>query len=126
MDSPGDAVNQLTKTVKAQDTTYDVFLARMQNYQNLGATGIIIDLNDLDYTDFSKPWWDHKSVEGLSISNKLFAVCGDITTIDKAATSAIVFNKQLLADNGLDDPYTLVRNGDWTVDKFMSLSKQIS
>jgi len=122
----GDATTALNKSVKAQDNAYDVFLSRMQLYQNLGASGAIIDLHKLDYVDFSNSWWDQKSVESLSILNKLFAVCGDITTMDKGATSAIVFNKQLLADNALDDPYKIVKEGNWTVDKFMSMSKEIS
>jgi len=124
--SSDDATSKLNKSVKAQDGAYDVFVSRMQLYQNLGASGTIIDLHNLQYVDFSNPWWDQKSVESLSIANKLFAVCGDITTMDKAATSAIVFNKKLLADYALDNPYNLVKDGKWTVDKFMEMSKQIS
>lgn len=124
--STDDAASKLNKSVKAQDGAYDVFLSRMQQYQNFGASGTIIDLNNLEYVDFNNPWWDQRSVESLSIANRLFAVCGDITTMDKAATSAIVFNKQLLADYGLDDPYKIVKSGAWTVDKFMSMSKEIS
>ena len=120
------ATSSLKKSVKAQDDAYDIFLSRMQLYQNLGADGFIIDLNKLDYIDFSSPWWDGNSVGSLSIMNKLFAVCGDITTMDKAATSAIVFNKKLLADHALDDPYKLVKEGDWTVAKFIEMSKAIS
>ena len=122
----GDATSALNRSVRAQDGAYDVFLSRMQLYQNLGASGTIIDLNKLEHVDFGNPWWDEKSVESLSIANKLFAVCGDITTMDKAATSAIVFNKQLLADYGLDDPYKTVKEGAWTVDKFMAMSREIS
>ena len=124
--SSDEATGKLNKSVKAQDGAYDVFLSRMQLYQNLGASGAITDLHNLEYVDFKNPWWDRKSVESLSIAHKLFAVCGDITTMDKAATSAIVFNKQLLSDYALDNPYSLVRNGKWTVDKFMEMSKQIS
>jgi len=124
--SVNDATTLLNRSVKAQDGAYDIFMSRMQQYQNLGAGGTIIDLNNLEYVDFSNPWWDRKSVESLSIANRLFAVCGDITTMDKAATSAIVFNKKLLAEYGLSDPYKIVKDGGWTVDKFMSMSKEIS
>jgi len=124
--SSDNATSSLKKSVKAQDDAYDIFLSRMQLYQNLGADGYIIDLNNLEYVDFNNPWWDRNSVESLSILNKLFGVCGDITTMDKAATSAIVFNKKLLADHALDDPYKLVKEGDWTVAKFIEMSKAIS
>ncbi|MCL2157971.1 MAG: extracellular solute-binding protein [Oscillospiraceae bacterium] len=122
----GDANNMLNKAVKAGDPAYDVMLCRMQSYQNLGASGTIIDLNELEYIDFESPWWDQNSVKDLSILNRRFMVCGDITISDNGATGVFVFNKKLLAENELDDPYKLVKEGTWTLEKFFSMTKEIS
>jgi len=122
----GDANNLLNKAVKAGDPAYDAMLCRMQSYQNLGASGSIIDLKALGYVDFSNPWWDQNSVKDLSILNKLFMVCSDITISDNGATGVFVFNKKLLSENELDDPYKLVKDGNWTLEKFFSMTKEVS
>jgi len=122
----GDANNLLTRTVRAGDPAYDVMLCRMQSFMNLGSQGLIIDLNLLEHIDFTNPWWDQNSVKDLSIANRLFMVCGDITISDNGATGVIVFNKQLLADNAMDNPYQLVKNGDWTLENFFSMARDIS
>jgi len=120
------ASNMLNKAVKAGDPAYDVMLCRMQAYQNLGASGAIIDLNELNYVNFSNPWWDQNSVKDLSILNKRFMVCSDITISDNGATGVFVFNKKLLSENELDDPYKLVKDGEWTLEKFFSMTKEVS
>jgi hypothetical protein len=126
LDGCADATGNLSRSVRAQDGAYDLWLSRLGVYQGVAVQGSIIDLNMLEYIDFSHPWWDQNSVESLSIAGRLFAVAGDITTMDNGATSAIVFNKQLLADHGLADPYQLVRDGNWTLDTFMGLAREVS
>jgi ABC-type glycerol-3-phosphate transport system substrate-binding protein len=122
----GDANGMLNRAVAAGDDAYDVMLCRMQSYMNLGSQGTIIDLHDLEYVDFSNPWWDGNSVSDLSIMGKLFMACSDITISDNGATGVIVFNKQLLADYNLESPYTLVKGGDWTLEKFFSMAREVS
>jgi len=41
-------------------------------------------------------------------------------------TAAVFFNKDMLNDYGLENPYTLVNNGTWTWDKLYSMSKNVS
>jgi len=122
----GGANNLLNRAVRAGDAAYDFMLCRMQAYQNLGASGTIIDLGALGYVDFTNPWWDRNSVRDLSILNKNFMVCSDITISDNGATGVFVFNKKLLSEHGMANPYKLVTDGDWTLEKFFSMTKEVS
>jgi len=122
----GDANNLLNRSVRAGDASYDYMLCRMQSYQSLGASGTILDLNALEYVDFEHPWWDQNSVVDLSISHKVFMVCSDITISDNGATGVFVFNKKLLSENGLTNPYKLVTDGDWTLANFFAMTKEVS
>ncbi len=126
MPSVGDAVSQFRRSITAGDNAYDFILPRMQSYMTLGADGLTLDLKTLPYLDFTKPWWDQNSVKALSLANKLFGVCGDITTQDKAATSAIVFNKGLAEDHTIESPYGLVKDGAWTLETFTAILKRVS
>ncbi len=35
----------------------------------------------------------------------------------------LLFNKQIRVDNNLDDPYSLVREGEWTLDAFDNMCR---
>ena len=98
-------------------TDYDVFVLPTRVSGNLARSGYMVDLKKVDYIDMTKPWWNQDSVKGLSMGNRLFFVHGDIMIMDNDATEAMIFNKKLIADLGLESPYNLVRNGTWTLDK---------
>jgi hypothetical protein len=87
---------------------------------------MLLDFKQLTNMDLSQPWWDQNIINQISIAGKLFAVNGDIQILDKGAINAFVFNKQLQADYQIEDLYSLVKEGKWTLAKLLELSKQIS
>jgi hypothetical protein len=48
---------------------------------------------------------------------------GNLSIMANDATWIFMFNKKLLQDLGLDDPYALVKNGVWTADKLYGMVK---
>jgi len=46
--------------------------------------------------------------------------------MDYDSTSALVFNKRLLADFSLDDPYQMVRAGSWTLGKLQEMARAVA
>lgn len=88
----------------------------------LGNPSMLTDLNSIPTLDLTHSWWDQKSVEEYNIGGKQYAVTGDICFFLKCAPIVDFFNKQLLEENKLDDPYQLVKDGKWTIDKMMELA----
>ena len=122
----GDAVTALRKSIQAGDNAYDIFLPRMQALTTLVLEGMILDFNDIDYIDFTKPWWDNGAIEGLSLANKLYGANSDMTTMDKGAISTFVFNKNIMEDYSIEQPYGYINDGVWTIDRMETQIKQIS
>jgi hypothetical protein len=122
----GDAVNELYKCIQAGDNAYDIFIPRMQALTNLIVKEMVIDLNNLNYIDFSKPWWDHGAVDGLSLAGKQFGANSYMTTMDKGAISTFVFNKELMRDYNITPPYGYILDGTWTLDVMASQIKAVS
>jgi len=123
-------VNDLTatvrKTVKAGDDIYDVVCPHLMEVAALAQDGSISDIFQVPYLDFSKPWWNENCPRDLSIGHRLFVMQGDLLIMDNDAMEAMIFNKSLLRDNGLEDPYVIVKNGEWTFEKLYDMSKGIS
>ena len=114
-------ISMTQKFINAGEDAYDLVYARMVDVGALLTGGYFLDLNKLEYADFTQPWWDQNSVKSLSVLGKLYLVASDINIIDKDATASIAFNKQYATDNQYPDLYSMVNDGTWTVDKMMSL-----
>lgn len=87
---------------------------------------MLYDYNDIDEIQFDQPWWDQQIRNELSVEGKSFFATGDISIMDNEATWCILFNKKMIEDYDLDDPYTLVREGVWTIDKMYEMAKSVS
>jgi ABC-type glycerol-3-phosphate transport system substrate-binding protein len=85
--------------------------------------GFLVDLFDMHYFDFEKPWWNQSVVKDLSIGGKLFFVSGDMTLKNRDAIVVLLFNKQLIANLNLDNPYEFVRGGQWTLSQFSEMAR---
>ena len=51
---------------------------------------------------------------------------GDITIMNKVNTWSMLFNKEMIVDHGLDNPYHLFDEGTWTFDKMCEMAKAVS
>ncbi len=78
------------------------------------------------YIQFDASWWDQTAIRDLSIGNKLYFLTGDICVSDDEATWAMYFNKDLIDHYGLDNPYELVKNNEWTLDKMHDMAKVVT
>jgi ABC-type glycerol-3-phosphate transport system substrate-binding protein len=122
----GDLTAKASKAIKAGDDMFDIMSHGLQHISSLMTSGGLYDLHTIPYLDLSKPWWDQKAKEQLTIHGKLFATISDYIILDKDATWILMFNKQLIKNYGLDDPYLLVKNGDWTMDKMYEMMSAAS
>jgi len=119
-------INDYNKIITSNDSPYDVIFPRLTDSTSFVAQGYYYNLKNLPYINFENPWWDQKSVQDLSIDNKLFMVASDITIIDKDATAAMIFNKQMVLDYNLPDMYEQVNTGKWTLDVMLDATKGVA
>lgn len=87
----------------------------------------LVDLKTLDSSVMmlDAPWWDKGANDAFTIGDKLYFTTGDISILNKITTMGVLFNKDLVADYGLESPYDLVRSKQWTLDKMMEMSKVV-
>ena len=115
------------KSIMSDGDDYDVMMGGLPGFAvNLSVEGMLADLKNVPYLDLPKPWYDQKANAQLTVANKLYITVCDITTIARDATWAYLFNKKILTELALDDPYRLVRDGEWTIDKMLELCKGVS
>ena len=120
----GNQFNDARRSIQSGDNSYDMHTVPLQGATaQLAQQGLLLDLKSVPFIDLEKPWWDQKANEQLSINKKVMFTISDLLIIDKDALFIFLFNKDVIQELGLEDPYQLVRDGTWTVDKMWDMAK---
>ena len=125
IDGPGPAGVRDRMRTSVQAGSDDFCMGMMQPIQALplAQEGMLVMIDTIPYIDLSAPWWDQDMNRDLSIGNRIFFTASDFGFTQYSATIPIFFNMDLHADLGLDCPYTLVREGRWTLDTFAQMGR---
>ncbi len=114
-------LNLIQKDVASGNGEYDLSLAGGYEACQMAYTGLLNNLNNLEYIDLGHSWWDSRCTADLSVAASTYFAVGDYSTNAFDCSYCLLFNKDLVKDNGLDDPYQLVRDHKWTYEKFSQM-----
>lgn len=126
IDTESGVPSRLSTAVKSGSDEYDICFTHMVNGANNAINNEVLPLDELPYVDLSKPWWDKDVNQGFSIKNHLMMINGDISPYSFNLTACMYFNKKLFDKYDLEYPYQLVREGKWTLDKLIELTKDFT
>ena len=101
---------------------HDIFAGYSMVGATLAVNGYAYNLKSLDYLDFDMPWWPDSLISQATINDKLYFASGDISTNMLHMMYAMFFNKQLITDYDLENPYELVESGKWTYEKMFEMA----
>ena len=111
-------------SIKAGSDDYDLIMTRNPDAFTIFAQeGLISGLNTLTYINLDKPYWDKYVTNELSIANKRYFACGAFNLSAYDFVHVLIFNKKLLFDYGMPNPYEKVKSGTWTYDAFEEMAK---
>ena len=118
--------DNMQKLIIAGEDTIDLFMDGLNALTKMTTGNMLYDYNEISEIQLDQPWWDQQMRTELSVNGKSFFATGDISVMDNEATWCILFNKKMLSDYDLDDPYELVRSGKWTIDKMYEMAKAVA
>ncbi|MCL1793821.1 MAG: hypothetical protein FWG34_08120 [Oscillospiraceae bacterium] len=116
----------IQKLISSGDCPYDAMIEATIGSVTLSAKNMLVNLKVVPHLNFEKPWWDQTLTKELAIAGKLFCNVSDLIIADKDGTWGLLFNKNIMKDYGLEDPYKLAESGKWTIDRFFEMSKGVS
>ena len=112
------------KAVTAGDDMYDMTLLHcISGVSDLATTGMLYNLDDLKYIDVEADWWNRKQMDVLRLGKNTYFGVNDYMI---PCPYAVFFNKDMIADNGMENPYTLVYEGRWTMDTMIDMAVEIT
>ncbi len=86
---------------------------------------VLSTVDNIEGFDFDNSWWLNDIEDQLSVGGHLFFLTGKINPSHYGDPAALLFNKKIVEDYGVDDPYAIVKAGEWTLDKMNEIASKI-
>lgn len=118
--------DKLATSVKAGNQAFDCAFLNTFGAGSCGQNGLLNDLLKISSLDIEAAWWDQNCVNEMTILNRLYMLTGDIETMYKKSIGVLLFNKKMVDEYNLSDPYQQVSDMKWTIEKFTDMCKQVS
>ena len=115
----GSISEKVNVMVSSGDQTYDIVAGSVYYDTPLINQGMMYDLydNGIDtYLDASKPWWANYWIEQAETGGRLYCITGAPALSLTRLMFVMYYNKDFGENEGLEDMYTVVSEGRWTID----------
>ncbi|MCL2517593.1 MAG: hypothetical protein FWF15_03420 [Oscillospiraceae bacterium] len=116
----------LFNSINAGEKIYNAVMINGTGAAFLAENNVLVDLHTINYINLENPWWDKNANKDFSIGERIFFTACDIGISDKDGSWTLAFNKRILNDGGLENPYDIVKANRWTMDKMYEMAKTVS
>lgn len=113
----------LQADVQGGANSYDICSDYGMTIGSCAVNGLCVNLKDYSIVETTAPWWAPGLNEDATINGKLFFGTGDISTGYLSTMLCMFFNTDLLASNGLTNPYDMVDMDNWKWEFFIQMCK---
>lgn len=111
--------------IMAGDDAYDVAQLHDCTTGSMALNGWFHNIYDLPYVDTSAEWWPQFTVDSLTLNNKMYYISNYTTYRGLHETRVTFFNKDIVTDMDLENPYDMVKEGTWTIDNMAAISNTV-
>lgn len=117
--------NEVKDLISTGDDTYSVVV---ESYNVIGQFAMDNKLRDWEtvpHMNLDAPWWNQSARKAVSVAGKTYMMVGASCVQEVRVTYCVYFNKNLAAKYAsvLPNFYDLVYKNEWTLDKFIELSR---
>jgi len=109
------------KSVTTGDNSFEIALLRMEWAFPAVLENSVLSWDNIPHLQLDQDWWVQGSIESMSLMNRVYFAVSQFDTSHFESVRGIVYNKNMAEDLNLSSPYTLVREGKWTLDAFYDM-----
>ncbi len=121
-----DAAKTAEKLVLAADNTVDVVDTQAMSLAAMSKKNVLVNLLNIDYLNLDADYWSSLVKKDLQIDGKLYMMPSDISMNRLEYAFFLYFNKEIIKDYNLEDPYKHLDENKWTLDRFLDYITAVS
>ncbi len=111
----------VTNSIQAGDDAFEIVGGHDGTMTNLMNQGLFYNIKKVPQFNFDKPWWGPSKV--LEINGKMYLASSYLSYTGLHWTRALMTNKRIFGDLGVEIPYETVREGTWTFDRMIAMTE---
>ena len=104
----------IQSVVNGGDNTYDIYASSYYGSSILAADGLFLDLYNVKNLDTTREYWSQYYIDKSQIGKGLYTITGDLAVSATRFLFVTFFNKDLVKEYQINDPYKMVADGTWT------------
>mgnify|MGYP000465371778 CR=1 FL=1 len=114
-------------SVSNKDDIYHLVAQHGRYSVHFVLNGLVGDWTQLTYTDLGSSWWSQDALkQWRTLAGSVYMMDGDLSYLSVGQAVGMFFNKTMLDSSGLEYPYRLVDDGDWTYENFQKYVRQLN
>lgn len=121
--SSNDAITMFRNSVSAQDEAYDVAMLLERRAFAMVKESFFQDISALPHVDIAKPYWESDINDVINFTDELYIAYGSVVLSLYDMTHILLFNQKMLESLQLENPFDLVLEGTWTLDKMTEMGQ---
>ena len=120
-DNCGTYVSEIKPVILAGDDVYDLMFNHcIDGISTYASEGYLYNLDNLPYIDMTADWWNREQMDVLKLGENTYYAVNDMMV---PCPYVMFFSKELVANLDMENPYQLVYDGRWTLDKFEEMAR---
>lgn len=114
----------IRRNVQAGEDAHQLVLTHGTTGAGTLVTGnCLYNLADFDDVNLSAPYWNQKIMEAAKYGDRYLLGYGDFIL---SHVHALIFNKDMMKEYNLEEPYQLVYDQKWTLDEFIAIASGVA
>ena len=126
IDNFAEAPKTIQSYIQAGDDTFDLYTAQQLNLGTLLISNYFVDWKQVESIDMTLPCYVQKANETYSIGDKTPLLFGDFMESNTLRCWNFIFNRSLIDEYSLENPYTVVDEGHFTLDYLNTTIRDIA
>lgn len=118
-------MNTFKNSINAGTGDFDLIMSHQAYMAEGSLAQYFYNIYDIKSIDLDAEYYYKDIIDEMTIDGQLKYLVGDYSLTYWDHAYVMYYNKQIHANNGLPDLYELVKNGEWTIDKCIELSRGI-
>ncbi len=119
------SINSFSVQLQGGALDVDIILDIKNNIGRRVTIGELQPFENLE-VDYTTPWWSEKSLKDFEISGYSYLASNDVSVYRFCGARFFYWNKRIVADYHLDNPYDLMKENKWDVEHFLTMVKGVS
>ena len=126
IEEPRDTIlGEIQKKLNAGEYFADIICVPFDIQSELIKKGLLLNLNKIPFLNLNADYYNASAIESLNINGNIFGLVSDLT-FEPSNIYAVFYNKDLVKRYNLGNPLELYKNGGWTYESMMAVSKELT